>query len=374
MKKCPTCDKTFDDNMRFCQTDGTPLVEVTDNVEPADPYKTMVAGKDEIAAAMEPADPFKTMVAGSMPPREASVPPKEEEDDVLQLPEEPDMMKTMVVPPVGSREPARFESIKEEIKPEVPAEVPAEPVFTPEPQAADPEPPKFAEPSLSPPSFGDLSGQDSPAEDPASDTGIGESPFSKPNMPPTPVPFDKPKFESPSSPFDQPASAPFEPPAPAYNETPPPSFGSPTPFDEPQQPFSNANDPFNQPFGQPLQQNDWNPPPAPVAGWQEQGIGSNTPFQPPVAAQGLNQTLPIISLVFGILSVCCYVGWLTGLVALITGYMGIKNANNDPSQYGGKGLAIAGMIVGGIFFLISIAYILYVIFVLGMVGLMSIPS
>ena len=60
----------------------------------------------------------------------------------------------------------------------------------------------------------------------------------------------------------------------------------------------------------------------------------------------LNQTLPIVSLVFGIISVCCYVSPLTGFVALITGFMGMKNANNDPNNYGGKGLAIAGMIVG----------------------------
>ena len=39
MKQCPTCDKTFDDAMRFCQSDGTPLVAD----EPLDPYKTMVA-------------------------------------------------------------------------------------------------------------------------------------------------------------------------------------------------------------------------------------------------------------------------------------------------------------------------------------------
>ena len=46
MKRCPTCDKTFDDNMRFCQADGTPLV---DDV-PIDPYKTMVATPADIAA------------------------------------------------------------------------------------------------------------------------------------------------------------------------------------------------------------------------------------------------------------------------------------------------------------------------------------
>ena len=49
--------------------------------------------------------------------------------------------------------------------------------------------------------------------------------------------------------------------------------------------------------------------------------------------------------------------------------MGMKNANNDPEHFGGKGLAIAGMILGGVFFLIGAAY--YIILVLvyaGMIG------
>ena len=50
MKKCPTCDKTFEDSMKFCQVDGTPLVED----EPAfDPYATMVGGP----AGMKPPEP-----------------------------------------------------------------------------------------------------------------------------------------------------------------------------------------------------------------------------------------------------------------------------------------------------------------------------
>ena len=40
MKKCPSCQKIFDDSMRFCQVDGTPLVE---DVPAFDPYATIVA-------------------------------------------------------------------------------------------------------------------------------------------------------------------------------------------------------------------------------------------------------------------------------------------------------------------------------------------
>ena len=47
MKKCPTCEKTFDDNLRFCQTDGTPLAAV-EEAPPDDPYKTVVAGQNDL--------------------------------------------------------------------------------------------------------------------------------------------------------------------------------------------------------------------------------------------------------------------------------------------------------------------------------------
>ena len=49
--------------MRFCQTDGTALVEKVEEKppEPVDPYKTMVASKADIAAAIPP-------LASSQPP------------------------------------------------------------------------------------------------------------------------------------------------------------------------------------------------------------------------------------------------------------------------------------------------------------------
>ncbi|HEX8638457.1 MAG TPA: hypothetical protein VF692_10365, partial [Pyrinomonadaceae bacterium] len=86
MKKCPTCERTFDDAMRFCQTDGTPLVAATENAAPHDPFKTSVGRQEDIAGAIPP-DPFKTMIGGSFS--------KNESDDVLQIPAEPDPLKTM---------------------------------------------------------------------------------------------------------------------------------------------------------------------------------------------------------------------------------------------------------------------------------------
>ncbi len=151
MKKCPTCDKTFDNNLRFCQTDGTPLVEATAETAIEDPYKTMVASKDEMAAAL-PLDPFKTMVGG--------MPMKDEEEEVLELPDKSEPLKTPII---------SQEDIKTQIKRSEPSSAkdapPPSPFGNPPPTyppikspgdftAAPPAPPKFNEPS-----FGDVSSE-----------------------------------------------------------------------------------------------------------------------------------------------------------------------------------------------------------------------
>ncbi|MEP6704558.1 MAG: DUF4190 domain-containing protein [Acidobacteriota bacterium] len=288
MKRCPTCDKTFDDSLRFCQADGTPLVEDV----PMDPYKTMMARPEDLAAAMPP----------------------DQSDDLLDLPADADMAKTVY-------------ASEGEIRAEMAAH--DEQVIDIPPLVA-PEPPKFTEPTPPP------------------------SPYSAPepgnSVPPIPSPFDEPKRST-----YEPATPYFSEPEPAQNE-----------------PFS----PFDQPASAPIAHAEWTPPPAPDAGWQNQQIGQNTPFQPPAAGTGsLNQTLPIISLVLGIMSICCYIGWLTGPAALITGYLSFKNINRDPAAYGGKTLAIIGMILGGIFTALWLIYWIFMILIwMGMLGASMLPN
>ncbi|HUR99264.1 MAG TPA: DUF4190 domain-containing protein [Pyrinomonadaceae bacterium] len=282
MKRCPTCDKTFDDNMRFCQADGTPLV---DDV-PVDPYKTMMARPEDIAAAM----------------------PREQSEDLLDLPAESDPAKTMYASEseIRSEMAARDEQVIDI------------------PPLVDPEPPQFNEPAPPPSPFS------------VSDSGN--------TVPPIPSPFDEPKRST------------YDPP---IFDSPTPSFAEPDPVHE--EPSFN---PFEQQASAPIAQAEWAPPPAPDAGWQNQQIGQNTPFQPPPAGTGsVNQTLPIISLVLGIVSLCCYIGWLTGPAALITGFLSLKNINRDPAAYGGKTLAIIGMILGGIFTVLWLIYWIFIILV-----------
>jgi len=374
MRRCPICDKTFADGMRFCQTDGTVLV---DDAPAADPYKTVVGNQSDIASAIPPVDPFKTMIA--IPP----VKQQQQEEDLLQLPEEPDSLKTLVV----SQEEMNAASSLGDAGNVPELDLPPVPIIEPKVATPSDSPPfpKSGEPSLSPPSFGDLSSSEpnfpkpsepiSGAKDKDFSSEKPPSPFdskAKPNDFSTQSPYGNQENKPIPSPFDgsmigyQPPAAPppFDMPKPPPVKEPEPMFGSEqqeTPNQSPFQPPS----PFGQPeaFNQPMQQSDWTPPPAPMSEWQNQDLGANTPFQPPPVGQGQNQTLPIISLVLGIISLCCYIGWITGPAALVTGYLGMKNANTDPNQYGGKGLAIAGMIVGGLFTLIWVIYWVFIILV-----------
>jgi Domain of unknown function (DUF4190) len=89
-------------------------------------------------------------------------------------------------------------------------------------------------------------------------------------------------------------------------------------------------------------------PPSPMSPWQNQQMSQqNQGYMSPQMYQGQNQTLPIVSMVLGILSIvtCCY-GFPFGIAAAITGYIGMNNANNNPMIYGGRGFAIAGLVMG----------------------------
>lgn len=336
MKKCPNCGKTFDDAMRFCQTDGTPLVEMKEEAAP-DPFRTVVVNQEDISSSI---------------PKEESA----SKEGVLELPEEGDMMKTMMV-----SEEERIEMASEKpISP--PSSSPfgsGKPSREEDFSSKQPEPPKFSEPSLNPPSFGNLgskSEEPNKSEPPvmekfrdSDEFGEAEKGFDeKPVGVPIPSPFDlsmPPGYKPPSEPpFKEPEER----------------------REEPQSPFDQS--PFGSPFGgseplnQPMQQSEWTPPPAPEAGWQNQEIGQNTPFQPPPAAGGQNQTLAIVSIASGVLSLLCCFSIITGPVGVITGFLAKKKAEENPLEYAGRGLALAGMITGAIGTLLAVVLIILQIF------------
>lgn len=67
-------------------------------------------------------------------------------------------------------------------------------------------------------------------------------------------------------------------------------------------------------------------------------------------------------MVLGLVSItvgwCCSFGVLTGPIALILGIVALVQIKNEPAKYGGKGLAIAGVILGALYFVILALIIL----------------
>jgi hypothetical protein len=87
-----------------------------------------------------------------------------------------------------------------------------------------------------------------------------------------------------------------------------------------------------------LPQPGWTPPPPPSFGRPKQ-----------------QQSIAVASLVLGLVSItlgfCCYFGVLTSPVAIGLGIFALIQIKNDPSKYGGKQLAIAGIVTGSLYFL-----------------------
>lgn len=287
MRRCPICQRTYDDNMKFCQSDGTSLVDDASDIGGSDdPFKTVLA---EGAPADEPEfDPMKTMLA--TPPPVSAPPPTPFSEPETRLSQD----LPLNAPPFGDLGAPQFNN----------APLPSEPV--------------------------------TPLQDNYSG-GFGQPPSE---------PFGEPQPQRQSSSFDN------SPRTPTFQDPePPPQFGGQANFGQ-------------QQFGQ--QANEWTPPPVPQTGWDNQGLGQNTPFSAPPINAGISQTLPIVSLALGIGSItigwCCYLGFILGPAALITGFIGLNQIKSNPQQYGGRNLAIAGMAVGGAAMILQILLVILGIF------------
>jgi Domain of unknown function (DUF4190) len=101
----------------------------------------------------------------------------------------------------------------------------------------------------------------------------------------------------------------------------------------------------------------WQSPPPPQGG---SAWGSNLPPAPSTpfgAPQGQQNGLAIGSLVCGILSpFCC--GLLTAIPAIVLGFMAINKIKAEPNRYGGRGMAIGGIVGGGLGILTTIIWII----------------
>ncbi|MEA2349054.1 MAG: hypothetical protein QOG62_2841 [Thermoleophilaceae bacterium] len=75
-------------------------------------------------------------------------------------------------------------------------------------------------------------------------------------------------------------------------------------------------------------------------------------------AQPKNSTLAIVSLVTGIIGIlpCCWGFFLFGLVGLITGFIAKGQIEGSNGAQTGRGMAVAGMILGGVAVALGIIY------------------
>jgi hypothetical protein len=77
-----------------------------------------------------------------------------------------------------------------------------------------------------------------------------------------------------------------------------------------------------------------------------------------------DQTLPTLAMILGISSIvlsCCYGGIWLGIPAAVLGFLGMRNADKDGNRYGGRGMAVAGMVLGIISLLASLIFALIVV-------------
>ena len=77
------------------------------------------------------------------------------------------------------------------------------------------------------------------------------------------------------------------------------------------------------------------------------------------ATTGSGTRLPLLALVFGLLSIPAVswmpVGWVLGVVAIVLGLLGLRTA--APGLFGGRGLAVAGLVCGSLGVVVQAAMI-----------------
>ncbi len=95
------------------------------------------------------------------------------------------------------------------------------------------------------------------------------------------------------------------------------------------------------------------------------------PVQPVVVAAPPNNQKALISMILGIVS---YIGFsiLTGIPAVILGHMALKEINASAGTQGGKGMAIAGLVLGYLSIALIACVCIYFVFVVGLIA--SSPS
>lgn len=94
--------------------------------------------------------------------------------------------------------------------------------------------------------------------------------------------------------------------------------------------------------------------------------------QPVYAPPTQTDSKAVIALILGIVSIlCCVFGMLFGIPAIVLGAMSKRDINRSGGMLGGDGMAIGGMVMGGLATLISIGYIVVEIVTFAALGTAS---
>ncbi|HWN08568.1 MAG TPA: DUF4190 domain-containing protein [Pyrinomonadaceae bacterium] len=106
----------------------------------------------------------------------------------------------------------------------------------------------------------------------------------------------------------------------------------------------------------------YKPPPVPAIVLPPSPAGWQAPPPPPFIATQQN-SMAAISLVLGIVSMtigwCCSFGVLTAPVAIALGIAALVQIRNNPTRYGGKGMAIGGIATGGLYIVFMVLMFLF---------------
>jgi hypothetical protein len=129
--------------------------------------------------------------------------------------------------------------------------------------------------------------------------------------------------------------------------------------------------PYQQPqYGQPAQPQYGQPAQpqyAPPAGYPQQYAGQPASLQYGAPAPSKTNALALTALIVGVVGLfLCWIpflGVLIGVVAVVLGFLGIRKA----AEVGGKGLAIGGIVAGGLTLLIGLIFTVITLFVVSTV-------
>ncbi len=106
-----------------------------------------------------------------------------------------------------------------------------------------------------------------------------------------------------------------------------------------------------------------NAPPRPQPyGWANESPPAWIPPPPPPRPANQQQTLAIVSLILGLLSITF--GWICGgpvlsFFAVLLGAIALAQIKSNPVQYAGKVPALVGLITGGIVLLFTLAMLIF---------------